>query len=119
MIKRIFSCTGFKIPLPGRYQIEVWYCPKGAVIPPHVHMEVNSFIWMIAGRMRWRVGNQEREVSGPLRHRKSNGDLALSAYRVTPRMPHGATVTGLFGLFLNLERWNGPKTSAASDIEMA
>jgi len=79
-------------------------------------MNVSSFIWMVAGRMKWRVNNQEREVRGPVRLRKSNHHPALSAYKVEPRMKHGATVTGLFGLFINLEKWTGPKTSAATDI---
>ena len=116
MIQHIFKCTGFTIPLPGRYQLEIWWCPRGAEIPVHVHLNVSSWIWMVAGRMRWIVNHKEREVSGPLRHRNSNHHLALSAYKVPPRMPHGATVTGLFGLFINFERWNGPKASAATDI---
>jgi hypothetical protein len=117
-MKRIFNCTGITIPLPGRWQVEVWWCPRGAVIPPHTHPHVISHIAMLAGRMRWRVGSEVREVCGPFRRRQTNGRLAWSAYRVEEETVHGATVTGLFGLFLNLERWTGKKTSAATDLRL-
>jgi len=113
---KAFGCTGLKIPLPGRWQLEFWYCPGGAEIPLHVHERVAGWIWLLAGKMKWQVNDRVREVKGLFRRRQTNGDLALSAQKIDRGVVHGGEVTGRFGLFVNVERWIGQKKSAADDL---
>jgi hypothetical protein len=58
-----------------------------------------GMVWRMAGRVKW-CGWREM------------GRL----FQVPSGCQHGATTHGRFGLFLNLERWTGPKTSAAHDL---
>ena len=102
-LQRRFGCTGLRIPLPGAWQVELWWCPKGSEITPHVHPSIDSTLVFLGGRMRWRRGSQRREFTAR--------DM-FRAFRVPRDCVHSAQTTGRFGLFLNLERWTGPKTSA-------
>ena len=52
-IHRKFGCTGLAIALPGPWQLEVWFCPPGTVIPMHVHDRIQSFLVFLGGRMIW------------------------------------------------------------------
>lgn len=116
LIHRRFNCTGLRIPLPGAWQLELWWCPRGAVIPMHRHPHVESVLVFLGGEMLWERAEGNRAW----------GDMRMFRFRdflkhfaVPPRCAHGAKVTGRFGLFANLERWTGPKTSAALDLELA
>jgi len=107
-IQRRFGCTGLRIPLPGRWQAELWLAPRGCVIPPHVHPRIDSRLVFLGGGMRWWLGHRFVDLGWR---------DALKAWRVPAYQTHGAETTGPFGLFLNLERWMGPKTSAAENLE--
>lgn len=60
--------------------------------------------------MLWQRGNRFRVFSW--RH-------IGRSFAVGPNVVHGAITVGWFGLFANLERWTGVKSSAAVDLEMA
>ena len=115
LINRRFNCTGLRIPLPGPWQLELWWCPRGAVIPMHCHPNVESMLVFLAGKMRWRFQIGETSVI----ERVMTWSNFMKGYCVPPNADHGAEVTGRFGLFANLEYWSGPKTSAATDLELA
>lgn len=115
LIHRRFNCTGLRIPLPGAWQLELWWCPRGAVIPMHRHPHVESVLVFLGGEMLW---NREWSDGKGLGRTFRARDF-LRAFDVSSDCAHGAKVTGRFGLFANLERWTGPKTSAAIDLEIA
>lgn len=111
-IRRRFGCTGLRLRLWKRTQVELWYAPRGTVIPPHTHPHIVSRLTFLLGRMRWRAGDRESEF----------GVLDCGrTFAVPPDCVHGATTTGRFGLFLNFERWvpGVPMTSAAEDLQLA
>lgn len=118
---RFQNCRGFRLFKFGCHQAELWICPKGEVIPTHTHPNVVSRIVGLFGRMRWTVGDRTRNITGCFRRRETNGRLALAAMKVGAETPHGATITGRLGIFLNLEQWiNGTSpTSAATDFQHA
>ena len=126
LINRRFNCTGLRIPLPGPWQLELWWCPRGAVIPMHRHPHVESVLVFLGGRMLWKRVEEYicQSMAGPYKfplessRRFGFGDV-FRWFRVPANESHGATVIGRFGLFANLERWTGPKTSAAQDLELA
>jgi hypothetical protein len=102
-----FGCTGLKIPLPGRWQAELWLAPSGCEIPDHTHPHIQSHLMFLAGAMVWRMAG---------RMKRCGWRETFRVFRVPPGCIHGATTLGRFGLFLNVERWTGPKSSAARDL---
>ena len=108
-LRHIFGCHGITLALPGPWQLEIWFCPRGSLISMHVHRHVESVLVFLGGRMWWSMG----ERRGRLFRWRDFG----RAFRVGANVPHGAYTKGWFGLFANLERWHGPKTSAAIDLE--
>lgn len=111
LIKRRFNCTGLRIPLNRSTQVELWFAPRGAVIPPHTHPHIVSRLMFLAGRMSWQRGNVCREF---------NWRDTFRHFLVPPDCVHGAVVLGWFGLFLNFERWlpGTDMTSAAVDLQL-
>ncbi len=119
---RCFDCTGLRLPLPGPWQAELWWCPKGSVIPEHTHAAFDSRLVFLGGDMEWSLGNWGRGFYGAgvaCRKKRLTWRNLFKTIRVGRFQPHGARTLGRFGLFLNLERWTGPKTSAAHDLELA
>jgi hypothetical protein len=119
LIHRRFNCTGLRIPLPGAWQLELWWCPRGAVIPMHRHPHVESVLVFLAGGM---VFTREKVQPDGTVVPKSREFTIRDTFRrlvVPPTCSHGASVVGRFLLFANLERCTGPKTSAATDLELA
>jgi mannose-6-phosphate isomerase-like protein (cupin superfamily) len=110
MLMRAFGATGLKLPLPGRWQAELWYCPADVVIPFHTHSRVDSVLVFLGGRMLWFLGNKRNRVLGLLN--------VGAWFRVPAGVPHAAMVLGRCGLFLNLQRWTGEKSSAATDLTL-
>lgn len=112
LVERRFGATGFKLPLWGCRQIEIWYCPKGCEIPDHTHPSIVSRLVFLAGRMVWRRDGKMKEC---------RWWHALRSFAVPAKCVHGATTTGRFGLFLNFERWDSSvtKTSAAENLTLA
>lgn len=108
------QCRGFRLPLGRRWQLEVWHCPEGTVIPGHTHWWLDGWILCLWGRMRWRVGEKTRDVCGPVRLRRSGG-IGLAAAPIPAGCPHAASVLGRRGVFLNLERRRLPGAFSAAD----
>ena len=107
MITRFQRCLGVRLLRLGRWQVELWLCPRGEVIPPHTHQYFDGRLVFLAGSMLWTLAGQTREVGWR--------DV-LRCWRVPAGTNHGATVTGRFGVFLNIEQWQGVPSSAATDF---
>ena len=115
-IERFGRARGLRIRLWKGRQVEVWFCPKGTVVPEHVHERVDSTIIYLAGTMKVSVEGKSRTVFGPLRKRESNGRW-VPAWRYIPAgQRHSAEVLGGFALFLNFERCHGNRESASKDF---
>lgn len=107
MITRFNRCLGFRLLRVLRWQVELWWCPAGEVIPTHVHSQFDGRLVFLGGSMRWAMDGRARNLSW--------SDVGRS-WRVPAGVRHGAEVTGWFGLFLNIEAWSGQPTSAAVDF---
>lgn len=116
MIERFGKAVGFRLPLWRGRQAELWFLPRGAVVPPHVHRTIDSFIVYLLGRMRVTVGHTTREVCGPLRKRASTGRWILAVKHIPRGVRHCAEVVGSFAVFVNFEKCYGERTSAAADF---
>jgi len=96
------NCTGLTLFRWGRFQIELWICPKGD-IPPHLHSKIDSTIYLLFGSMLGRIGDK---VGFPSK---------LKGYKIPAGVVHSATCLSLC-VFANIERWNAEATSAAEDF---
>lgn len=109
MISRFQRCVGFRLFRLFRWQLEIWCCPKGEVIPLHVHEHCDSRITHWVGNVEWMMGDKRRTLSinniGWTRH-------------VPAGAVHGAKVHS-FSIFTNLEKWTGRPSSAAEDFLLA
>jgi len=102
-MRRHNRCRGLRIWKWNSFQIEVWFCPKGEVIEPHVHNRIDSKIVLLFGYMIGRI-------AGRLGHAK-----LFKAYPIPAGMVHTAEISR-FSIFANFERWRGEPTSAAEDF---
>lgn len=108
--RSIFGVTGWTLRLPGAWQLELWWCPRGSTIPLHVHWQIDSWLVFLGGSMLWGCAGRWRRFTW-----RNFG----RAFFVGHGIEHGASTLGRFGLFANLERWRVPeKTSASVDIEL-
>ncbi len=102
------GCRGVRIIRIGRRQLEFWFCPRGAVIPSHVHDQQDIRLIVLGGRMAGTIGGR----SGPIGWRDF-----LRRFDIPAGTPHAAIVTGAFCLFASWETWlAGEVTSAATDF---
>lgn len=108
-IERACGCTGLRVPLPGRWQLELWFCPANADIPEHVHERMDGWLVFLGGSMVWARGDAARRFGW----RDTGRCLAVPA-----GCPHAARVCGRFGAFAVIERWRGSKDSAARDFTL-
>ncbi len=116
MIERYGNARGLRIPFWKNWQVEIWFCPKGAVIPPHIHRTIDSYIIYLLGTMRVTVENSSRIVFGPVRRRQSTGRLVLATRFIPHGVRHCAEVLGRFAVFANIERRHAGSTSASRDF---
>lgn len=109
LVAKFQKCRGFKLFRWGRWQAELWFCPAGEIIPIHWHKYIDSELVFLGGKMHWEMPPRAKDVGWR--------DIGRH-WSVHAGTPHGATVTGLFGLFLNIEQWleGEPPTSAARDF---
>lgn len=101
-------CFGLVLFRVGRYQAELFYCPHGEEIEPHIHQKVDSTLVILGGGMDGRIGE---------RHGIVGWQDFLRRFHVPAGTVHSAKITGWFCLFLNFERWTGTPTSAAIDFK--
>ena len=116
MIERFGSARGLRIPFWKGWQAEIWFCPKGAVIPPHIHRTIDSFIIYFLGTMRVTVDHTTRIVFGPVRRRESTGRLILATRYIPAGVRHCAEVLGRFAVFMNVEHCHAGSVSASRDF---
>ena len=116
MIERYGQARGLRFPVWPAIQVELWYCPRGVKVPPHIHKTLDSFIVYLLGRMRVTVGDKTREVCGPVRRRESTKKLTWAVRYIPAGVRHCAEVIGSFALFINIERCHGPRVSASKDF---
>lgn len=103
MIRRHNDCFGFRLWKWGKFQIEIWFVPKGEKIEAHVHEHIDSNIVVLKGDLLGRIGER--------------ADLARrwKKYPVPANMVHEARALTSC-IFINLERWDMTPTSAAKDF---
>ena len=116
MMERFGLCRGLRIPLWKNLQAELWFCPQGAKVPPHVHLTLDSFIIYLLGSMRVTVEQTTRDVFGPFRRRQSTGKWILATKYIPAGVRHCAEVLGSFAVFLNIERCHDVRISASRDF---
>lgn len=109
MIVRFQRCIGIKLFRLFRWQLEVWFCPKGEVIPLHTHEQCDSRITHWYGNVEWMLGNRRRTLC----NRNLGWTRSVPAGHV-----HGAKCH-TFAVFSNLEMWRGKPSSAAVDFQPA
>lgn len=100
-------CRGFKLFKWGQIQCELWFCPKGEDIAPHVHNHIDSTLIILGGNA---VGSIGAKV-GLIEWR----DM-LRRFNIPKGVPHWAIVKRPFFIFLNVEKWDCKITSAAHDF---
>lgn len=106
MICRHNRCIGIRLFRWKRWQLEIWFAPKGEVIERHVHRRIDSTIIMLAGGMWGSIGERIGYVGWE--------DIGRR-FPIPHGVAHGATVNK-FCLFANLEHWTHNVTSAAEDF---
>ncbi len=116
-VERFGKARGLRIPFWKGRQVELWFCPRGTKIPPHIHRHIDSFIVYLIGRMRVTVESTTREVCGPVRRRESTGRLTWAVRYIPAGVRHCAEVVGGCAVFLNFERCHARHfQSAARDF---
>jgi hypothetical protein len=92
-----------------RWQLEVWFCPAGELIPAHSHSQFDSRIIHILGTMRWMMGGKSKHVTS----------YHCGWSKPVPAGVQHSAIALSFSVFANLERWSGNPTSAAIDFHPA
>lgn len=117
MIVRFQKCVGWCVPIGRKHQLEVWTVPKGEVIKPHVHKNIDSFIIALWGRQKWTVKETVRTVLGPIRRRVSTGRLTIASQSIPAGVRHGFTAL-TFSMLINLERTTRGVSAATDFMEV-
>lgn len=107
MIERHNRCIGIKLFRWRRLLIELWFCPKGEVIRPHTHSQVDVTIVPLYGTMWGAIGDK----SGFVRPHDAGRQFKV------PRGTIHSAYMFSFCIFAGVERWAGPVTSAALDFQ--
>lgn len=111
MIFRHNRSWGLLIHRWRKKQIEVWFCPKGEVIDPHVHRHVDSRIIWLGGKMFGMIANRSKMLGWK--------DI-FTSYLIPRNVVHSGVIVGAFCAFANIETWDTNQiTSAATDFERA
>ena len=98
--------TGMRLLRIGRYQVELWWCPKGVKIPYHVHNLCDSWIIHLFGKTLWSMMDRCKIVTLP------------GWNRVIPAgVPHALQAL-TFCAFLNVETWTSIPSSASVDFHL-
>ena len=105
MIHRHDKCIGITLWRRKRKSLELWFCPSGAIILPHIHEHIDSVIIMLAGGMWGRIGLRSRYVGWRDIFRR---------FPVPRRMVHSAVINH-FCLFANWESWDTDDVTSASE----
>ena len=107
MIVKYGNIVGLRVFRFLKWQLEVYFCPSGSVIPPHIHRHCDSVITFLGGRMSWRMGDKGRLLDWR--------DIGWTK-RIPAGCSHSGIVVGSFGLFSNLETWDCEPSSASTDL---
>ena len=98
----------------GRRQLEVWLCPAGEQIDPHVHSSIDSTIRLLWGCMQGQIADKKGWVTAWSMWQKHD---FFRPFTIPAGVKHSASIAE-FTIFLNWENWRGemPITSAAEDF---
>lgn len=112
-MKSFQRSRGWTLLRLGRWQVELWFCPRQEWIPRHVHPAIDSRIIFLAGRMAF-----VKWVHGKVRAVHLTCRNIGKSFRIPHDCPHEALVMGRFGMFLVVERWRdgAVPTSAAQEF---
>lgn len=108
-IEHKYYCHGVIIPLLGRRQLELWFCPPGSYVPKHIHPDIDSFIVHIWGKVTVYKEQKQREL--PI-------FSLFKSFKIPALISHGFTSYNNWFVFLNIEKWRPgiSKTTAAQNI---
>lgn len=100
-------CRGFRLLRFGQVQIELWCCPAGEDIAPHVHDHIDSTLIILGGSAVGSIGAKVGLVGWRDMFRR---------FKIPKGVVHWAIVRSQFFIFLNVEKWDCNITSAAHDF---
>lgn len=116
MIKRYESCIGLSLPAIGRYKIEFWYAPPGYEIKEHTHNNEDIKLILLFGHyVRF-----HRRCKGSFLGESflaTIGDFGR-VFNIRSGDAHWFSVSNWPLIFMNIERWLIPPTSAADDFQL-
>lgn len=105
MIERHNRCIGIKLFRYGKFQLELWFAPRGEMIEPHCHPHIDCSLTFLWGSIVGTIGNK----TGPVSYR----DI-LRSFSIPAGVTHSAEVKSAFCLFLNWEKWKSETVTSAS-----
>jgi len=115
MLKRHESCIGLSLPAIGRFKLEVWWCPSGFKIKPHVHDNVSIESLFVMGSGSYVCRKPEGELFAEQHKLRALRDFGRS-FSIPAGCVHWFEVGKWPLLFINFEWWkSGVKPSSASD----
>jgi hypothetical protein len=107
IINKHSGCTAIVLFRLGSRQLELVWCPGGAIIENHVHANIDGTMIFLAGELHGNIAGN---------YGKTGWYDFGRRFSVPHGTVHGAKITGRFCLFLNWEKWTGKPTSAAIDF---
>ncbi len=121
-VTKVQDVTGILLYRKGPFQVEMFACPEGTIIPEHTHPNVDTVQVYVGGNIIFThsglytyPADGVRAMDGPLRCANRRGHLL----RVRPDDRHGAVVGKGGGVFMAVQHWlNGiAPHSVAADYD--
>ena len=112
-VSKIEDVTAILLYRRDQFQVQMFACPEGTIIPEHAHPNVDSFEVYVGGSIQ--LSLEGRHVYPPAILFENKGPLKLASrrgerVRVRPNQIHGATIGAGGAVFLSIQHWlNGIK----------
>lgn len=107
-VSKVEDVTCMLIYRKGQFQVQMFACPAGTIIPEHRHPNVDTVQVYVGGNIVFTQNgkytfrpDELREMSGPLRCANKRGHIM----RVRPDEKHGAVVGTGGGIFMAVQHW--------------
>lgn len=107
-VSMVENVTSILLYRRGQFQVQMFACPAGTVIPEHSHPNVDNIQIYVGGNIRFSHGGKYLYPQESLFAK--NGPLGLASRRgltsrVRPNEPHGAVVGDGGAVFLSVQLW--------------
>ena len=107
-VSRVEDVTCILLYRRDQFQVQMFACPEGTIIPEHTHPNVDTIqvyvggnvIFTHNGRYAYRA-DEVRAMDGPLRCANKRGHIL----RVRPDEKHGAVIGAGGGIFMAVQHW--------------